>query len=189
MNLDKLLTRAKQGVITAKEVEEVAAALSARGGQYDEYTLLHILGKAGAKQHRLLIESYLEEREDTMLPRLAFQILCDFWQERERYRDTMLAFARGTSWDKYGQVQQIALSSIGEYLRNHKDCEALKIAFDCCNSPEDVTREDAFLCLLRASGVERRDMPNAGRPLAVTTAQCEALRDKILAKWNQKSQG
>jgi hypothetical protein len=184
MNPDKLLTRAKEGVISARELEEVAAALSARRGTYDEYTLIHILGRAGAKQYRSLIESYLEQREDTMLPRLAVQILCDQWNESVRYRDTMLAFARGKSWDKDGDVQQLALSSTGEYLSTHNDHEALEIAFNACSSSNEITREAAFCCLLRASGVEWRDMPNPGSSLAVTTEECEALRKKILAKWN-----
>jgi hypothetical protein len=84
---DALLDRAKQGEsLTGAELEDVASALRAPDSPYDEYTLLHILGRASAYAYRPVLEQALGRTDDPMIPRIALQALGNWWGLAGDYR-------------------------------------------------------------------------------------------------------
>lgn len=73
MKYESLLDLAKRGQISDLQAEAVAQALEMNAPGVDPYTLLHIPGRANARQYRDLVEGQLNAR-DPMMRRLASQI-------------------------------------------------------------------------------------------------------------------
>jgi hypothetical protein len=165
LNDDELLERAKWGKISDDELARVAERLA--GGQGDPYTLLHILGKAGATNYRGLVESFLQHREDPMVARLALQILGGFWGETDRYAPAMIEFAQGIDWDVENFVCLMALSLLGEHALRCKDARIIAILLRVFDNEalDPVVREEAYFALGRSIGKEWRDLPPKSRLL------------------------
>jgi hypothetical protein len=165
MNLDDLLWRSESGEISPSEVAEVAATLAASEASEDAYTLLLILGKSGAVQHRSVVERWLPCLEDPMMARLALQVLCNYWDETPRYLPWVLKGLRRLSWDTEDVVRLAAISIAGEYLRNGQDQELLRLLMDTFESLGErlTVREAAYSALCRAAGRSWRDIPSAAR--------------------------
>lgn len=164
-DLEALLGKAKQGTITRAEVDAVAAELRHDPGATDAYTMLHVVGRSFATEHRSLVEGFLRADWDPMLARLSLQILCSFWGDTPRYLDIVREALRGIPWDVDDDVKQIAISISGEHLRGHKDLRLLGELFEIfSNENEERTiREGAYLALARANGREWKDVPPASR--------------------------
>ena len=151
---EDLLYRAKRSQLAPEEVEAVAQELLKEHSDGDSYTLLHILGKAGGVAYRPLVESFLEYREYTMLPRLALQILCEMWGEPQRYLEHIATFVRGVPWDTGDWVRLAAISIAGEYLRDHADDRLLAELVRLCTADgeREIVRRTAYEALARAVG-------------------------------------
>jgi hypothetical protein len=165
MNFNDLLDRAKQGDLSDREVDAVAAALERADPSEDPYTLLHILGISRAQRHRPLVERYLRWFDDPMLARLALQILCSHWGETREHLDYVRSFVSGDPRDPGDDVRIAAIAIAGEHLRNHQDRELIAMLigiFDAPTAPQ-IVRESAYFALARASGLDRKEMPSAAR--------------------------
>jgi hypothetical protein len=177
---DQLLDRAKWGQVSEDELARVAARLQSGHPEADRYTLLHILGKAGAKQYRALVEQFLQYHEDPMLARLALQILGGFWGETQRYLPTMLEFAGGVAWDNEDWVRSIAVSLLGEHARHYGDVRAVSTLLHVFEdeTADIMMREEAYIALGRSMGKEWKDLPSAARHLNWESDIDEAVLSK-----------
>jgi hypothetical protein len=149
-----LLDRAKQAHLTAEEVEAVAQELRHPAPESDPYYLLAILGEAGAKQHRDLVERFLSEGNDPWLTRRALEVLCLEWGDTERYIDWIERFMAGVPWDAHDDIALLAVSCAGSYLRDHTEgrlfWNLLRIHGD--HAERHLLREAAFSALATAVG-------------------------------------
>ncbi len=147
----KILEQAKWGRLEPSQVDDVARALEE--GEGDPYTLIHILGRAGATQHEELVAEFLDCEEDPMCARIALVVLVDHWGLFRKYRSRVFEFLRGIEWDveDEGQVQLVAISSAGEFLRTQADRELLTTLRDLFNDARqpDLTRGAAYRALVR----------------------------------------
>lgn len=163
--LEQLLDSAKAGTLAEPEVQAVADELRSDPRGPRAYTLLHIVGRSLATEHRPLVEAFLDAEWDPMLGRLALQILCSFWNETPRYRDRVVAALQGFTWDEDDDVKQMALSIAGKHLASHRDPallgELLRIFADA--NEEQTARESAYLALGIACGRRWQDLPVASR--------------------------
>ena len=164
---EELLDRAKWGTVSDAELTRVAERLASTDPGGDPYTLLHILGKAGAMKYRALVESFLQRRDDPMLARLALQILGGFWGETDRYVSTLVEFAQGVAWDTENDVRQIALSLLGGHIRKHGDIAAISVLLRVLDDQavDTIVRDEAYFALARAMGKEWNELPPASRLL------------------------
>lgn len=160
-----LLDRAKWGKLSEQEIADVADELQKSNPGADRYTLLHILGRAGAVSYQNLVECFLECQEDPMLARLALQTLCRYWNETDRYIEQVLQFVRGVEWDEGEYVRQMAVSIAGDYLRSHDEPRLLNELLRIFEREDEdrIIREDAYFALARAAGRDRRELPSAAR--------------------------
>ncbi|KJK49699.1 hypothetical protein UK23_13225 [Lentzea aerocolonigenes] len=110
--MEQLVLRAKEGTLSAAEVDAVAARLTSEPLDEDTYSLLYVIARTRATRHRRIVESFLDCSEDPMLARLAVQTLCTFWGEADRYRDVLDRFIAGVEWDEDGDVRDVALSAL-----------------------------------------------------------------------------
>lgn len=176
-NLDQLFKEAKVGKLTGDEIAYVAQKISVtEAGKNDEtlYTLIHILGKAGATQYRKLIERFLFYPSSPIISRIALKVLCDYWGETKNYLEPLKAFVKGVQWDKEMDVQLVAISSAGEYLREHSDKILLKLLIAHFENNieaqpdtyESLLFETSFQALARAMGVDWQNLFGNDTPLS-----------------------
>lgn len=168
---DDLLARAKRGKLTAQEISAVVGELQRPDSSKDRYTLLHILGRSGATAYRRLVEQFLECREEPMLARLALKILCDYWTGTAQYIPKILGFLRGLDGDEESDVRQIAISIVGEYLRNNPEPEFLRELIHIFGNEENeqTIREDAYIALARAMGRDWNQLPSSAKHFDLTS--------------------
>lgn len=171
MNPGQLLDRAKSRLLTRAEISQVAAALADPKPGDDAYTLIHILGTAGAIQHEDLVGKYLHSPSDPMTARIALQTLCNDWAKVGDYRAELLTFVRGVDWDPDDEVRLAAISIAGELLRTSTDKSLLAAVMDIWTSAEHspVLRQAAYFALARARGADWKDLPPASRLLNLDT--------------------
>ena len=67
MNIDALLTKATEGLLSDSEMSFAADVAASRSS--DAYTAIMVLGRSFAKKYRPLVEKYLESPDDPMLAR------------------------------------------------------------------------------------------------------------------------
>jgi hypothetical protein len=161
----ELLDRAKWAHLSRAEIDQVARELQSESPATDRYTLLHILGRAGAVAHRRLVERFLESASDPMLAQMAMHILCNYWDMSDQYLDELIRFVRGVPWDVDGDVRRTALSDAGEYLRSHEDprlLHAIVQVFENATEGQGM-REAAYIALARAAGRDWQALPSAAR--------------------------
>lgn len=133
-------------------------------GTRDPYVLLEIVGVAGGPDLVMLVEPFLDSRQDPMLARLSLEILCNYWGLRQSYRHRLVTFLMGAPWDEEGDVRQVAISEAGEYLRRDADREILQALLGIATSPTEdkLTREIAIQALGRAIGMSHQRLPFGG---------------------------
>ena len=112
LSVDQLVERAKDGTLSAADVDGAAARLTSEPLGEDTYGLLYVIARTRAVRHRKIVESFLDCAEDPMLARLAVQTLCTFWGEADRYREVLDRFIAGVAWDESGDVRDVALSAL-----------------------------------------------------------------------------
>ncbi len=81
----------------------------------DRYSYLVVLRKAGAVQHRRVLEFYLDT-QDPLTAALVLETLALDWGLVDEYLERVLDFALGVSWDEDQDVQQSAIKILGEFL-------------------------------------------------------------------------
>lgn len=165
MNDSELLERAKIGTISDLEVARVANALGSQEAGHDEYTLIHVLGCAGAVRYEALIAEYLECRDDPMLAQIALQTLCLFWGKSRTYRDHVERFALGNAWDEDEDVRLLAITIVGEMLREEFDASLLQLLMRIFSDvrQSEFARQSAYFAIARASGKEWSELPPESR--------------------------
>lgn len=165
MDSQDLVKRATQGALTQEELAEIATILEQSAPEMDLYPLLLAIGRSNAVRYRKLVETFLHCESEPMLASLALQILCDFWGDTERYIENIKQYVRGVPWDEEQDVRQIAVSTAGEYLRQHDDRELLEQLLTVFENTEEeqLIRENAYCALARAAGKDWSELPSATR--------------------------
>jgi hypothetical protein len=120
LDVEELVLRSKEGKVSDKEIEQVAVLLRGEHDDEQTYGLLYVIGRSLSRSHEELVAGFLEHRDHPTVARLALQILCNFWDLTEKYLDQMQRFIDGVDWDDFGEVRQMAISSAGYYLRDHR---------------------------------------------------------------------
>jgi hypothetical protein len=163
MSNEELIKKASKEGLSSKEADEIARGL--RANTVDVYDGLLALGRAGAKQHRDLVERYLASNEDPMLARLALQVLCRYWGLAFEYRDTLRQFIEKVEWDEDDDVRIMALSCAGTLLASRADRQLLSLVFDVFRDSKQpqIVRETAYLSLAEAAGRRWSEVPSASR--------------------------
>jgi hypothetical protein len=166
MDIDALLKKAQWQKIAPAELK-VVLGLICSGEHDDLYTLLHILGRAGSREDRKVMERYLRYPLDPMISALALKSLCRWWGLFSDYRAEVLCFLGGVEWDADGDIKLEAIGLAGEYLRHNSDREILKAVYDiyCDQQQRNVLRSAAYFALCRSEGLEWKDLPPASRPV------------------------
>lgn len=168
MNTSALLKKAKEGAITATEIENVADELRNGSSRADPYTLLNILGHASALRHEVLIAKYLDSPDDPMLARIALMTLCTWFGRFQSYKEIVNKFASGIEWDRDGEVRRAAISILGESARSTPGAESVRLLIDLFDRSDDWSiQQAAYFALARASGQEWAELPSAARQMRI----------------------
>jgi hypothetical protein len=180
-----LLDRAKDGLLRGHELDQAVAALKDPRSGADPYTLLHIIGHAMDNSYEGLVVSYLDCPEDPLLSRLALQILCNYWSKTSRYITYVKRFLAGVDWDDEGDVQQVAVSVVGEFLREKWDDELFRSLLDLALDEDDVRqmRIPAIEALARALGDYWIDMPPLTSGTTVETEWYRVTLDRAFKRF------
>lgn len=159
------MKRAKAGELNDQELDEIAASLRGEGFGRDRYECLELISAARATRFRGLVEALLDSPDDPMISRLALIVLCEEWNEADRYVPELKRFVRGAPWDQEGDVRLVAITTAGEVLRSIKDPELLEMLFDVFSDDgsDRVDREAAYCALARAVGEDWGRLPSAAR--------------------------
>jgi hypothetical protein len=155
-----LLEKARDGLLSRHELDQVVAALRDPAGNADSYTLLHIIGRAMDLSKEGCVASYLDCPADPMLSRLALQVLCNYWGLAPKYLTEVRRFLSGVDWDVDGDVRQMAASIAGEVLRTTWHYDLFRSLLDISTNQSDLPeiRVAAIRALARAMGYDWDDM-------------------------------
>lgn len=161
-DFESIYNRAKFGPLSETEVAEVARELETSEHGADPYMLIQTLGRAGARQHRKLVEPYLLCRKDPMLARAAVETLCQDWGLYEEYLSELKAFVAGVAWDDGDDVRLMALACAGEYLQKECDPVLLELLLETFedDAEDEILRGEAYSALAVAAGREIREIVN-----------------------------
>jgi hypothetical protein len=165
INADELLKASWTRKLTAVEIVEVADALKNGSSGQDPYSLLLLLGRAGARQHAPLVERWLGMTSDPMLVRIALQVLCSMWGMTDTYLPWVKRLVRGESWDSDEDARLMAMSVAGTYLKTVKDPELLSMLLDVVetSTERELSRQSAYLALALAMGADDKDLPRLSK--------------------------
>lgn len=152
MNVDDLMMRAKEGLVSSDEFALVASVLRAGGRNVDVYRLAYVLGRSGAKEYENLLADFLEYRDNPNVAGLVTSILCVQWGLAGKYRDHLAAALAGYEWDDFNEVKLAALGAAGEYLRSACNCEILRALVKISESAQSNMRNFALEAMSRALG-------------------------------------
>ena len=162
------LGKAKDGLLSKHELDQVIATIKEPETQGRSYTLLHIIGRAMDVSNEGLVASYLDCPEDPMLSRLGLQILCNYWGLTPKYLSYVCRFLSSVDWDVDGDVRQIAASIAGEHLRTTSDDDLFRSLLDISKNESDLPemRITAIHALARAMGYSWNDVPTINSRLS-----------------------
>ncbi len=135
----------------------------------DLYSLLVVLGKAGAEEKRSIVEKYLDF-EDPLTAAKALEILCLDWKATDDYIERVINFAVGVNWDYDEDVKQVAIKILGEFLSELnskpggleiKKAQVLEFLLSVFHEKkhEVWTRKTAYCALCRAGGKSNEELP------------------------------
>jgi hypothetical protein len=162
MTESELIKKASSGQLTDAELKALAAELPTRE---DPYEYLLAIGRAGAKQYRGLVESFLNASEDPMLARLALQILCRYWDLSDQYLPQIRRFVDKVDWDEEDDVRLIAISCAGSLLAQRPCKPLLASLLRIFRDPDEsqTVREVAYCAMAESTGVPILKLPPASR--------------------------
>jgi hypothetical protein len=178
-DVDGRLERAKDGTLSAEELQQVARELDSGESITDTYTLLHIIGRArGGEAYQSLVEQFLDH-DDAMVMRISLQVLCQWWGKSAQYEDAIWRFLSGDERDEEGHIRIMAISCAGELMREHPNARLLEAVVAIVRNPdaEVPEREAASDAIVEAAGLALVDWiksPAGARPdmnLVIATAQ------------------
>jgi hypothetical protein len=162
-NFGELLEEAKWGKLTQEELTYVIQSIKNHkaGDKNDLYTMIHILGRAGATEYQKLVESFLYFQSDPMISKIALQTLCNYWGFTEHYLSYIKKFIAGVEWDEDDDVRLIALSIAGNWLRENSNPSLLEQLLHVFEDPsqEALIRDVAYIAICRAIGMEWGTIP------------------------------
>lgn len=164
MTIAKFLEKAKTGEISALEISKVGEELASSGENSDKYTLIHILGRAGAVDYEPDVAKHLHYQFDPLVARMALQVLCSYWNRANDYLSDIEKFLRGVEWDEDEDVRLAALSIAGELARDG-DLRFVPLLIQIFSDPceNEIVRQAAYFALARASGLDWCELPPASR--------------------------
>ena len=178
-NLDELLDEAKWGKLANDEIAYVVEQIKATspGNDDDLYTLIHILGRAGATQYKNMIEKFLHYPSNSLISAIALRTLCTYWGFEEEYLEPMKQFIQGVDWDTDRDLQMYAIGCAGQYLKDVKDKDLLKLILDVYqNENEDqFSRETAYEAIAFATGQTWEDLDQGPKPNPVVLDKAKSL--------------
>lgn len=166
MSFEHLLERVKTGGQLSKtELAAVCEELASNATREDPYTLVHILGKANAREARGLVERFLDwgrddPEDDGMLRRIAVQVLASWWGLEEYFP----VVADKAFNDPISLVRAVSATGIGHLgaVHRHLRSEAARLLLEGFNRREDEEQEvwEAFYeGMLELAGVEPAKWP------------------------------
>jgi hypothetical protein len=195
MDAEELLLSVNSGKKLSKsEIEEVHELLntfwsneSTRKISLDEvYAFLQLISRARLLELRKVVETFLESK-DGLTAALSLEILCLDWNLTHEYIQEVISFALGQSWDEEGDVQEIALKVLGEWLavelaKNskkkspkilEKHTEVISLLLNIFNDTElsDWTRKICYFALCRAGGMAEQDLPSPYADLELCSSE------------------
>lgn len=161
-NLDAILEKAKWKKISNEELNEVVKRIERNNEEnvHDLYTLIHILGRSGFKQHKKLIEFFLYYPDEPMISSIALTTLCDYWNLTDDYKDYLFKFLKGVQWDEEDQIKITSIGIAGEFARKTQDKQCLKHLLAIFKNDHNIIlRSCAYSAILRAMGFEWNFIP------------------------------
>lgn len=188
MNYSMILKQAKEGTIDQQTIITIAIELASKQYIANPYTLLHILGRAEAKQYEDLISSYLEYKDDPMLVALSLRILCLYWNLADKYIDVLNKHISGLDWDTDNHVQLMSISIAGEYIHHGgKNQEVLRAILSQYRvSHEKIVRETSYSALCRAIGLDHLSVIEEEKRYKNTKHKNSQIIDKVNLMLNNK---
>ena len=154
----------------------------------DAYTSLLIVGKARLYEQRSLLEKFLNY-QDGLTAALVLEILCLEWGYVENYLERVIQFAVGVSWDVDGDVQQVAMKILGEYVSGNivspdntakggdagqrKRVLEFLIGIFSDLAIGDWVRQGSYHALLRAAGKDWEEVPSDCKKLSLEEGSAE----------------
>jgi hypothetical protein len=158
-----IIDRAKAGLLSRQELDDVAARLERRELSGDLHEKLQVLKFGGDARYRRAVEPYLDFQANLEIARSALETLCSYWYLAADYVDWLVWFGKGVEWDfKWNPtVRPLALSIAGRHLAYKKSRRLLEllIAVSEDETEQQKNREEAASALLEASGVPPHKVP------------------------------
>lgn len=181
VDLDKLLDKAKWDKLTPEEVQYVVQRIeNSKPNDPDLYVLIYTLGRSGEIKYRKLVERFLYFPSDPMISLIALKTLCDYWSFTEDYLSELLNFVHGVEWDEENDVRNVAISTLGEHLRQHPDNKLLQLLIDIFeNDQDEIDRETAYVALARAMGREYKEIFSSNWNILFDFSVIEEVQKRI----------
>ena len=158
-----IIDRAKAGLLSRQELDEVAASLERREPSGDLHERLLVMMFGGDARYRRAVEPYLDFHADLEIARSALETLCSYWYLTADYLDWLVWYGKGVEWDfKWTPtVRPLALSIAGRHLAYKKSRRLLTLlmAVSEDETEQQKNREEAASALLEASGVPPHKVP------------------------------
>jgi hypothetical protein len=158
-----MIDKAKAGILSRRELDEVAARLERRALTSDLHEKLLVMMFGGDARYRRAVEPYLDFQANLEIARSALETLCSYWYLTADYVDWLVWFGKGVEWDFNWSptVRPLALSIAGRHLSYKKSRRllALLITVSEDETEQQKNREEAASALLEASGVPPHKVP------------------------------
>lgn len=158
-----IIDRAKAGLLSRQQLDEIAGRLERRELSSDLLEKLLVMMFGGDARYRRAVEPYLDFQANLQIPRFALETLCTYWYLTADYVDWLIWFGKGVEWDfKWNPtVRPLALSIAGRHLAYKKSRRLLEllIAVSEDETEQRKNREEAASALLEASGVPPHKVP------------------------------
>lgn len=158
-----MIDKAKAGLLSRLELDEVAARLERREPSGDLLEELLVMMFGGDARYRRAVEPYLDFHANLQIARFALETLCTYWYLTADYVDWLVWFGRGVEWDLEWspKVRPLALSIAGSHLANKKSRRLLELLITVSEdeTEQQKNREEAASALLEASGVPPHKVP------------------------------
>ena len=180
-----LLEKAKTRQLSSMEIASVGEELSSSVEGSDKYTLIHILGRAGALAYESEVARYLQYETDPMVARIALQVLCSHWNKARNYLDDIEKFVRGVAWDEDEDVRLAAISIAGELARD-QECVFVPLLIQIYSDDHEnqIVRQATYFALARASGLDWVELPPASRQMDLLREADQRVLDWIKKQGN-----
>lgn len=174
MDPEKLLNEINKGKGISEEVlQEVVALLSSESQKNlsadDIYSYVSILGVAEAKNHKHLLEKFIDYKDPLTVVKV-LQILCSDWGFCAEYIERVVSFALGVAWDEEDDIRQASIAILGEFLfgidpedklQIEQRAHVIELLFSVFEDKtlDVLLRISAYRALCRAAKLSWEDIP------------------------------